>query len=770
VNRRDFLRQSGALVVTFGASSVLTDLGIGVTGADLTAQGINGVPSRQLDSWIAVAADGKVTACTGKCEIGQGLYTAQTQLIAEELSVPIERITLVQCDTSRTPDQGTTSGAQSHPANFNEGNLALACATARAALLERAAATLKAPLDQLTIADGVVSVTHDPARHVSYGDLIGDRRFELPLDPKAARKHPSTWRVLGTAVKRLDGPALVTGRFEFVHNVRLEGMLHGRVVRPPAVGSTLAGVDEASVRDFGAAIRVVVKNNFVAVVADKPWQAIQAAEKLKVTWTPGVALPDPQDLYSFLRRRAPRRDALTVNSGDVDKRLAGAARVLEATYHYPYQMHGSIGTACAVADVADGRATVWSATQAVYPLRNTLAMVLGIRADDVRVIFRMGPGCYGINGADTVSYDAALLSQAVGRPVRVQLSRRDEMAWENYGFPFVIDQRMAVGADGGIVAWDCESWSPTRGGRPGSGSPGNVVTGMLIGFDQPPFTGHAPAPPAGAYNNGSNAVPSYVVGRVGNSTGGTGVVTSERVLTHTIESPFFTGPLRSPRRLQNTFAHECFIDEAAAQLKADPVEYRLRHLRDSRLREVVTAAARRANWETRPSPRPGNARVGEVRGRGMACVLYEGDNGYCATVAEVTVDQATGRVRIVRCVVAMDAGPISNPDGIRNQVEGGIIQGISRTLLEEVTWSADRVTSVDWRSYRTLSLGNEVPEIDTVLINRTEGPVMGAGETTITVTAAAIGNAIFDATGARLRQVPFTPERVRTAIAAFAQV
>lgn len=763
MNRRDFLKHSGVLVVTFTAAGAWREPCASASNA--AAQGINGVPSRQLDSWLAVAPDGRVTAYTGKCEIGQGLYTAQTQLIAEELNVPLERVTLVQCDTARTPDQGTTSGAQSHPANFNTTNLALACATARAALLERAAARLKSPVAGLSIRDGVVSVSSDPSRRVSYGELIGDRRFELTLDQDAARKHPKTWTVLGTPVKRLDGPALVTGRHEFVHNVRVAGMLHGRVVRPPASGATVARVDEASVRGLPGVVRVVVKNDFVAVVAETQWQAMQAAAKLQVTWTHGVALPDQQDFYRYLRQSTPRRDALTVDSGDVNKQLAGAATVLESTYLYPYQMHGSMGTACAVADVRDGRATVWSATQAVHPLRSTLAMVLGIAAADVRVIFRMGPGCYGINGADTVTYDAALLSQAVGRPVRVQLSRRDEMAWENYGFPFVIDQRVGVGADGAIVAWDCESWSPTRGGRPGSGNPGNVVTGLLAGFRQPPLTGRTPAPPpSGDYSNGSNAVPSYVVGRVGSSSGGTGVVTSERVLTHTIESPFFTGPLRSPRRLQNTFAHECFMDEIAAHLAVDPVEYRLRHLADPRLREVVTTAARRANWDSRPSPRSGNPRTGEARGRGIACVLYEGDNGYCATVADVAVERATGRVRVVRFVVAMDAGPISNPDGIRNQVEGGLIQGISRTLFEEVTWRRDRVTSIDWRTYRSLTLGDEVPVIDTVLINRTDGKVMGAGETTITVAAAAIGNAIFDATGVRLRQVPFTPERIRRAI------
>jgi nicotinate dehydrogenase subunit B len=762
MNRRDFLRQSGALIVSFSGSQALANAAAGR--ADAGVQGINGVPSQELDSWIAIDLSGRVTACTGKCEIGQGLYTAQTQLIAEELCVPIDRITLLQCDTSRTPDQGTTSGAQSHPANFNDANLALACATAREALLARAAERLQTTATALVADNGSIHVARNPDRRVTYGELIGQRRFERTLNPKAARKHPTTWRVLGTPVKRLDGPALVTGEYEFVHNVRVEGMLHGRVVRPPSFGAAVSRVDDTSIRDLEGVVRIFAKGDFVGVVAEKPWQAIQAAEKLRVTWTPGPSLPTQQDFYEHLRRHTPRRDALTVDSGDVNERLKAAATVLRSTYRYPYQMHGSIGTACAVADVRDGRVTVWSATQAVYPLRNTLAMVLGIPVEHVRVIFRMGAGCYGINGADTVSYDAALLSHAVGRPVRVQLSRRDEMAWENFGYPFVIDQRVGIANDGAIVAWDCESWSASRGGRPGSSTPGNVVTGMLAGFREAAFTGLTPArPPSGSFNNGSNAAPSYVVGRVGGSAGGTGVVASERVLSHTIESPFFTGPLRSPRRLQNTFAHECFMDEIAAHLKVDPIEYRLRHVRDPRLREVLSASARRANWEPRPSPRA-NQRNGEMRGRGVACVLYEGDNGYCSTVAEVSVDATSGRVRVVRFVVAMDAGPISNPDGIRNQVEGGLIQGMSRTFLEEVSWSDERVTSVDWRSYRSLTLGDEVPEIDTVLLNRTEGTAMGAGETTITVAAAAIGNAIFDATGVRLRQIPFTPERVRAAL------
>ena len=756
-SRRDFLRGSGALIVSFSLSGTLRGPGIG-----LAAQ-FNGAPSPELDSWLAIAADGRVTAYTGKCELGQGLYTAQVQLIAEELAVPLDRVSLIQCDTALTPDQGTTSGAQSHPANFNTGNLALAGATARARLLRMAAALLRTPLDSLAARDGAVFVRTDPARRATYGELIGGRRFDVELDRGASRRDPSEWTVLGTPVPRVDLPAMVTGGFEYVHHVRVPGMLHGRVVRPPAVGARLVRVDEGSVREVGGLVRVVVRHDFVGVVAEKPWQAIQAANRLAVTWTPGVTLPSQRDFHAFMRAQA-TRDARLVDSGDVEKALAGASHVVEATYLFPYQMHGSVGSSCAVADVRGDRATLWSATQAVHPLRNTIAMLLGLAPEGVRVIFRMGSGCYGINGADTVSYDAALLSQAVGRPVRVQLARRDEMAWENFGFAFVLDERVGVDEDGRIIAWDHETWSPTRGGRPGTARPGNVVTGMLAGFDPAPFAPQAQASAPARFNNNSNAVPSYVAGRVGGEPHGTGTVTSERVLTHTLESPFWTGPLRSPWRLQNTFAHECVMDEVAARVNVDPVEYRLRHVRDPRLIEVVRTAASAARWERRPSPRAGVARNGVVAGRGVACVLYEGGNGYCAMVAEVEVDQDTGEVAVKRLVVALDCGPVSNPDGTRNQIEGGAIQGMSRALVEEVTWNDRQVTSVDWRTYATLSLGLAVPVIESVLVNRADVPATGAGETAITVTVAAIGNAVFDATGARLRQVPFTPDRVRAAL------
>ncbi len=755
-SRRDFLRGTGALIVGFAATRLAPALGVAPSTAIAQAT--------PLDSWLSIDADGFVTALTGKCELGQGMFTAQTQLVAEELRVPVNRVRLVQCDTARTPDQGTTSGSQSHPTNFNERNLALAAATARETLVQLAAAGMGVAADRLEPENGAVMVRGEPSRRIGYGELIGNKRFDVPLNPRARRRPASSWTVLGTSVPRVDLPALATAELEFVHNVRVPGMLYGAVVRPPDTGASLVAVDERSVADVPGVVNVVVRRNFVGVVADKPWHALQAASTLKATWREGRELPRQEGFYDLLRS-LPSRDALVVDSGDVDRTISGAAEVMKAIYRHPYQMHGSMGTSCAVADVRPDGATIWSSSQAVFGLKSSAAMLLGLRTESVHVIFARGSGCYGINGADTVSYDAALLSQAVGKPVRVQLARRDEMAWENYGFPYVIDQRAGLDQSGNIVAWDCEAWFASRGGRPGYDSPGSVVTGVLAGFEPPSIAPRTPAPPPTGFNNGSNAAPSYVTGCVRGSCGGTGSVKSERVLTHTIASPFFTGPLRSPSRLQNTFAHESFMDEIAARVKVDPVEYRLRHLRDPRLIEVVKAATKAAGWETRPSPRA--TTDGPVaRGRGFACVLYEGDNGYCAMVAEVEVERASGRIAVKRLVCSQDCGPISSPDGMKNQIEGGALQGLSRALGEEVTWDDRRVTAIDWRSYHSLTLGFEPPVIESVLINRPGVEAMGAGETTITLVAAAIGNAVFDATGARLRQVPFTPDRVMAALAA----
>ncbi len=762
-SRRGFLKSSGALIVGFRIMDRHADAqeGGGPGGPSPGSPPIN-----QVDSWIAIATDGTVTAYSGKEELGQGISTAQTQLVAEELSVPLHRVKLIYCDTAITPDQAYTSGSQSHPANFNHGNLAQAAATAREALMKMAAQQLATPVDELTAADGVISAKADASKKVTYGQLVGNGKFSLALDPKAKRKPPNEWTVLGTPAQRPDIPEIVTGQFEFVHNVRVPGMLHGRVVRPPAPGATVMSVDESSVQGMPGLVKVVVKKNFIGVVAAKPWQALQAADKLRITWSPGTGLANQTDFYEQLRNQKPTRDILLVDSKDVEQKLGQAASIVKATYLHPYQAHGSMGSSCAVADVQGDKATIWSPTQGVWYQRSTVAMVLGLKPENVRVIFRRGSGCYGLNAADTVTYDAALLSQAVGKPVRVQLTRKDELISENYGNPFLMDERAGLDAQGNIIAWDHEAWSPTLGNRPGPGTPGNVITGLLAGFQPEAFTPRSPAPPPQRFNNNSNGIPSYAAAVFDGVPRGAGNVRSARVLVHNIPGPFFTGPLRSPARFQNTFAHESFMDELASHAKADAVEYRLRHLSNERVIDVLKAAAKAANWHARPSPQSGMRKAGIAAGRGVACVAYEGDNGYTGIVTEVEVDQDTGEIAVKRVVVAIDAGPISNPDGLRNQAEGGALQGMSRALLEEVTWDDQKVTSIDWRTYRTLPLGFPIPKVECVLLNRPNEEATGAGETAITVIAAAIGNAVFDATGGRLRQIPFTPERVKAALSA----
>jgi len=756
ISRRDFVKASGALVVSFTASSLLQPLAQGPFDTHPSH-----IDPAKLDSWLAVASDGTVTAYTGKCDFGQGMFTVQTQLVAEELCVSIEKVKLVQCDTSVTPDQGTTSGSQSTPTNFNTSDLAQAAATAREALIALAAKKLGVLAEQLTVENGVVRAKG--GRRVSYSDLIGGKHFNLAVNSAAKRRSPPEWKVLGKPVPSLDMAALMTGTFEFVHNVHLPGMVHGRVVRPPETGATVAKVDEESVRQISGLIKVVIRNNFVGVVAEKQWQAAQAARTLKVDWKPGPVLPPQKDFCDYMRKQ-PSYDVMLVDSNDVDDKLKSSAQVLKATYLHPYQAHGSIGSSCAVADVQPDRATVWSPTQSVYPTQHGVSALTGLPFEKVRVIFVRGAGCYGLNAADTVTYDAALLSQAARKPVRVQLTRQDEFISENYGSACMIEQQAALDSSGAIAAWNCEAWTASLGNRPGYDRPGNVITGMLAGFDPETPAPQAATAPKSELRNRSNYVPSYLAGCVNGTCAGAGSIRSERVLTHQVRSPFFTGPLRSPLRLQNTFAHECFMDEICAYVKSDPVAYRLQHLRDTRIIDVLNAAAKAAHWDARPSPKPGAARTGTVTGRGIACVAYEGDNGYAALIAEVEVDQASGAVQPRRFVCAHDCGPISNPDGLRNQIEGGILQGMSRALVEEITWDDRKVTSTDWSTYNTLYLGIQLPEIECVLLDRCSAPASGAGETAITLVAAALGNATFDATGARLREIPFTPDRVKAAL------
>jgi CO/xanthine dehydrogenase Mo-binding subunit len=742
VSRREFLATGGALIVSFSAAHAQGPFDTHPSHID----------PKELDSWVAVAADGTVTAHTGKCDFGQGIYTAQTQLVAEELCVPVARVKLIQCDTDTTPDQGTTSGSQSSPTNFRTENLALAAATAREALLEMAAAKWKLPAQRLSVTDGLITAAG--GRQVTYAQLIGGKQFHLTLSTTAKRRPRDQWKVLGKPVSSLDRKALMTGQFEFVQSVKVPGMLHGRVVRPPQMGATFASIDKDSVRDIPG-VQVVVRKDFVGVVAETQYAAVLAARQLVVKWNPGPELPAQAGFYDYLQKQS-SQDELLLDSVNVAQTLAGAGRVIQAKYFWPYQMHGSVGSSCAVADVQNGKVTVWSPTQSVYPTRSCIAKILNVPLENVRVIFRRGAGCYGLNGADAVSFDAAVLSQAIGKPVRLQFSREDEMRWENLGAAVVTEHRAAIGSDGTILAWNRENWEAALGNRPGYDNPGNVISGVLLGYE-PQKPKPAPAkPPQGRLRNGSNTVPEYMAGCIGETCGGGGTVRSERVLTHQVLSPFFTGPLRSPLRIQNTFANECFMDELAASVKADPVEFRLKHLKDPRVIAVLQAAAKAANW--------GRRGTGRGIGRGVACVNYEGGNGYAAIVADVEVNRETGEIRPRRFVVAIDCGAVSNPDGLRNQTEGGILQGMSRALIEEVKWDSRHIVSTDWVSYPALYLDYETPEIETVIVEPPDAPATGAGETAITIVAPAIANAVFDATGARLRQVPLTRERVKAAL------
>ena len=775
-SRRDFLKVTGVMMIGFGA------------GATANAQSpINpsgNVDTTQVDNWIAIGADESITVLSGKCEFGQGLRTVQHQLAAEELSVPMDRITLVLCRTGITPNQGYTAGSFSTWTQFGTGGLRTALDTARNALFQLASQYLDVDVSQLTVNDGVFSVTGgDPTYTVSYGQLVQGQRFNLAVNPKAVPNDPSTWKILGKSVPRVDIPAKAKGTFQYVQKVRIPGMLHGKVIRPPALGAHLVYQNNLALLGLAGNPKVVVVQDFVGVVADTEWNATKAAKAVAsgLTWSKGNPLPAQSDLYNYMTRQA-SRDAFAVNTGDVDKVMATAAKTLSAQYLYPFQMHGSIASSCAVVDVrgTGNTATVkaWSATQSVYDVRTYLSTLLSIPAANIEVIQVEGSGCYGGNGADPVTFDAALLSQAVGKPVRLQYSRSDEMTGgEHYGHAMVGNQKVGLDANGGIIAWDYETVLMVHGEGPlaaftfgGAPGPGNFIPGALAGFPTgkvvPTTTPAAPA--GGPFWNFGNSVSPYVTGSVNGASLGTGTVASQRSLTRLVEAPLWTSYLRSPDHIQNTWANESFMDEIAASQKQDPVLYRLRHLTDTRLIGVLNAVTQKAGWDMRPSPKPGNARTGVVTGRGVSCVLYSGFDGYTALVAEVSVNQDNGVITVTKVTVGTDTGPVINPNGLRNQMEGQVIQGMSRALIEEVKFdnTVSAVTSNDWSSYPVLKFGDTLPEIDTVLINNLKVAPTGAGETIITLVASAIGNAVYDASGVRLRQIPMTPGNFLAAKAA----
>jgi nicotinate dehydrogenase subunit B len=699
-----------------------------------------GEASNWLDDWLAIEPDGTVTAFSGKVEIGTGVRTALAQIVAEELDVTLERVHLVMGDTALTPDEGYTAGSMTISSSGT--SLRQAAAEARRAMLEMASEQLDATLEELSIQDAVITVAQDPKRSVTYAELMGGKLFNLPVTGQAPLKRPESYRIVGTSTPREDLPRKVTGGLSFIQDLKVPGMLHARLVRPPSPAAKLVAMDESSVKDIPGFVKVVQRGDFIGVLAEREEQAIQAAKQLKVEWQETPVYPRMGDLFEALRSQ-PAEDNLLVEQGDFEKAFAGATQQIHATYYQPYHAHASLGPSCAVAEVKGDQVTVWASTQGPYPLRGALAELLNLPVENVHLIHVEGAGCYGQNGSDDAAADAVILAQAVGRPVRVQWTRKDEFVWEPKSPAMVMEVHGGLDPQGNVVAWDYHVWSPSHARRPRFA--GQLVTAQLLSGQ--------PAPqPRFSFGAERNAPTNYAF-------------PSQRVTVHYVPNSFLrVSSFRSLGGSMNTFANESFLDELAAAARVDPVEYRLRYLADPRERAVLRAAAEKAGWDPRPSPRSNEAELPEGEGRGAAFARYENDQAIAACIAEVQVEKSTGAVRVKRIVLAHDCGLIINPDGVKNQIEGNVIQSLSRALKEEVQFDEIRITSVDWQTYPILTF-SEVPEIEIVLINRPDQPAMGAGEPATVTTAAAVANAIFDATGIRLRQVPFTPERLRAALA-----
>lgn len=731
--RRRFLAAGGALLLSFALGPAL---------ADGEGQALPGSLRKEphLDGWIRIDADGGITVFTGKAELGQGIKTALIQLAAEELMVAPAQIALVSADTARTPDEQYTAG--SHSMQDSGSAIRHAAAEVRMLLAQRAAQELDAGIDSLAFGDGRIRAN---GRSLSYGELVqgldlhvSARPVPVPRQARAARQ---AW--VGQSYPRIDIPAKLCGGAAYIQDMRLPGMVHARLVRPPAPGAALQQLDAAIAQEVQAmpgVLKLVRDGSFVAVIAAREYLAIQAAQRLAqaARWSGGAALPEQALLYQSLLA-APARAFVIHRSGKPD----GARHSLVATYRKPYLMHGSIGPSCAIALQQGADMTLWTHSQGVYPLRGALAEMLGIDPARLRCIHVEGSGCYGHNGADDVAADAAILARALpGRPVRVQWMREDEHAWEPYGPPMLARVAATLGDDGRIAAWDYAVWSNTHSSRPGKA--GNLLAATLLAQ---PFAPPPPEPlPQPEGGGDRNAIPLYAL-------------PNARVTHHFVPGmPLRVSALRSLGAYCNVFAIESFMDELARAAGIDPVAFRLRHMADARAQEVMRAAAQRFGWEA--------WKRREGRGRGFAFARYKNLGAYAAIALEVEVQRAGGMVRLLRAVAAVDAGEAVNPDGIRNQVEGGIIQSCSWTLCEEVRFDAQRPTSRDWGGYPILRFTQVPDSIEVVLMERAGQPFLGVGEAAQGPTAAAIANAVADAVERRFRDLPLSRERVGAALKA----
>jgi CO/xanthine dehydrogenase Mo-binding subunit len=740
LSRRLFLATGGAVVVSFALAprdALAQDAGN--AGAQTAAQQLPGSlrTSPMLDSWIAIDGSGRVTVFTGKAELGQGIKTALIQCAAEELDVDPEIITLVTADTERTPNEGYTAG--SHSMQDSGTAILNAAAQARGIMIDLAATLLNLPANQLEAKSGAVLA--NDGRSVSYKDLVTGQDFHRPAQPTSPLKDPRAFTVIGRSMPRVDIPGKMTGAPMYVQDMRPDGMLHARVVRPPNYGAKLTQVDTGAVEKMPGVVKVVRDGSFLAVAAQGEFQAIQALHTLSAIaqWQQTNTLPDPATIYQTIRT-LPSSDTTILNQGTLTSQ---GAHVLNATYHRPYQSHGSIGPSCAVALYDAGKMTVWTHTQGVYPLRNSLADMLHMPQAQVHCIHVEGSGCYGHNAADDVAADAALIARAIpGRPIRVQWMREDEHGWEPYG-PLMISQAAAtLDQSGTIASWQYDVWSNTHNMRP-AGPAGNLLAARYVAD---PFPEPAPQPiPQPEGGGDRNGIPLYQV-------------PNARVVSHFIPGmPLRVSAMRGLGAYHNIFSIESFMDELANAAKADPIEFRLRHLQDPRARDVIVKVRDEFGWNA-------NAKFPRGHGRGFAFARYKNLAAYCAMALELDVEHETGNVKLGRVVAAVDSGLAVNPDGIRNQIEGAIVQSASWSLYEEVTFDSDGITSRDWSSYPILRFPAMPTSIDVHIIDRPNERFLGTGEAAQGPTSAAIANAVFSATGERLRELPLNARRIKAAI------
>ena len=738
VSRRSFLA-GGALVVSFSLLPRSASAQSEKAPAAGPAFGDLNKKYPYLDSWIAIDEKGAVTVFSGKAELGQGIMTALMQCAAEQLAVEPQAITMVMASTKETPDEGYTAGSQS----MSAGGTALlnAAAQVRAILLQWAAEAMAADAAQLTAENG--TVIGPGAKRIGYGDLVKGRSLHVAASDHSPLIPPERYKIMGKNFPRLDIPPKLTGGAIYVQDLRMDGMVHARVVRPPNYGATLKQVDTAAVEKMPGVIKVVRQANYLAVVAEGEYQAILAMRALQQAahWEVPETLPKPGDIHGLMK-------TLKSTSEVIDKRgagaIAGTANIVEATYRRPYVMHASIGPSCAVARYDGNHMTVWTHTQGVFPLRKTIAAMLSLPETRVDCIQVEGSGCYGHNAADDVAADAAIIAAALpNRPVRVQWMREDEHGWEPYGSPMIATARGTVGSDGRISGWDYELWSFTYSTRP-AGNPDNLMPAWYLPQHWgPPQASDIPLPAGGGDRN---AVPTYTLANA-------------HILYHYIAAPMplRVSALRSLGSYFNVFAIESFIDELALSAKADPVAFRLKHLNDPRARDVVQRAADAFGWSEAETRRP-------YHGRGFAYVRYETVKAYCAVAVEIAVNPDSGQIRVVRAVAAVDSGDAVNPNGIENQIEGCIVQATSWTLYEAVDFDAREILSRDWGSYPILRFDAVPKRVEVHVINRPGAPFLGTGEAGMGPTPAAIANALFDATGLRLRDLPLTAATVKAAM------